>query len=110
MQPSQARVELINSLRKISEEAMCASWYGDMEFIIWDRLERGPSRLGQLALTKDLLQRLSTLSHQAGGWAVFLDEEDEEGENVRFVAEDAWRERFQAWLSRVPESQRPRDR
>lgn len=110
MLPTQARVELINALHKISEEAMCASWYCDIEFIVWDRLERGPSQLGQLALTRDLLQRFSTLSQQAGGWAVFFDEEGEEGENVRFIAGDAWGKRFQEWLSRVPESQRPRDR
>lgn len=109
MLPSQARVELINSLRNISEEAMCASWYDDIEFIIWDRLARGPSRLGQLTLTNELLQQLLTLSQQAGGWAHFFDEEDEGGENVRFIDSDAWSKMFQEWLSRVPEGQRPTD-
>ena len=110
MLPSQARAELAISLRKISEDAMCASWYGDIEFIIWDRLHRGPSRLGQLTLTKDILQKLSTLSQQAGGWVHLFDEEDEGGENVRFIDSDAWDKRFKEWLARVPEGQRPRDR
>lgn len=107
---NQARLELIRLLRKISEEAMCAQWYDDIEFIIWDRLEKGPSRLGQLDVTKTLLQQLSTLTQQAGGWALYYEEEDEEGENVRFIDLISWNKRFQEWSSRVPEDQRPRDR
>lgn len=106
---NQAQADLVKLLRQISESAMCAQWSDDIEFIIWDRLGRGTSHLGQLTLTEDLLQQLLELSQQAGGWVLYGDEPDQRDENVRFIDEDAWSKSFQDWLSRVPEGQRSRD-
>lgn len=110
MTRKQAQSELTNLLRNLSEKATFAQWYGDLEFIIWDRLDKGPSRFGQLELTEDLLRQLSALSQQVGGWVFYRDEADEEDEHVRFIDILAWSDEFQEWLSRVPEEYRPRDR
>lgn len=90
---------------------MSSQWYGDLEYILWDRLDRGESRLGNVKLTTNLLAELSTLSEAAGGWFWFSDEAEEEtGEGLVFIEIAAWRDAYARWLERVPPEARPRDR
>lgn len=106
-----ARADLHDELMRISEEAMSAQWYDDLEFIIWDRIGRGASRLGSITLTKSLLEELLHLSRRAGGWFRYSDEaEHKTGSGLVFVADDKWERMYSEWLSRVPAEARPRDR
>jgi len=63
---NQARLELIRLLRNISEGAVCAQWYNDIESIIWDRLENSPSRLGQINLTKTFFSGFQRSANKQG--------------------------------------------
>lgn len=103
-----AREQLRERLRDVSEAAMCAQWYGDLEFIVWDRLGRGSSRFGQLQLTDELLAQLAELARIAGGWFAAVDDPDVW--EPAFIAREDWLARYEAWLRRVPEAHRPRDR
>jgi hypothetical protein len=90
---------------------MSSQWYGDLEFVIWDRLDQGESRLGNLLLTPELLAELTSLSEAAGGWFSFSDEAEENtGEGLVFVDAGAWKQAYAEWLDRVPPENRPRDR
>jgi len=108
MAPDQARAALQQALLEISEHSMCAGWYGDLEYIVWDRLGRGASRLGQVVLTEMLLARLQRLSEAAGGW--FVSPEDDGIDGPVFVERETWLHMYTGWLLQVPESMRPRDR
>lgn len=106
-----ARTELRNTMMSLSEKAMSAQWYSDLEFILWDRLNGGPSRLGNITLTGEMLEELSRLSTAAGGWFEFSDlAEQTDGDGLVFVANREWVPRYEAWLKRVPPEARPRDR
>lgn len=108
MSPEQARAGLIELLGDISERAMCASWYGDLEFVVWDRLGRGPSRFAQLELSDELLGRLARLSEIAGGWFVWSDAGSDDGPT--FIERERWLAQYERWLLAVPAELRPRDR
>ena len=108
MSPEQARAELIALLVATSEAATCAQWYGDLEFVVWDRLGRGPSRFGQIELGAELLGRLAELAEIAGGWVVYSDDVD--ADNPTFIAHEPWVARYEQWLLAVPAELRPRDR
>lgn len=90
---------------------MSAQWYESLEYILWDRLGRGESRLGNATLTATTLGRLSALSKAAGGWFRFSDgSEEETGEGLVFIDTAAWQDAYASWLERTPAVERPRDR
>ena len=101
-----ARAALLERLRHVSEAATCAGWYGALEFIVWDRLGRAPSRLGQLVLDEALLTELELLARRAGGWFVY----EPDADDPEFIPLADWQPRYEAWLRAVPEASRPRDR
>ncbi len=105
MTPGQARTELRRLMEVLSEEALASQWYGDLEFILWDRLVHGPSRLGNVDLTEDVLIRLHTLSTNARGWLTY----SEDADDLVFIDAEEWQAVYQDWLERVPAAARPRD-
>jgi hypothetical protein len=111
MSNEDTRTELHDELLRLSEDAMSAQWYGDLEFILWDRLGRGTSRLGGITLTEDLLEKLSRLSQSAGGWFYYSDDAEQETiDGLVFIDLNTWDKMYAEWLSRVPAPSRPRDR
>ncbi len=93
-------------LRHMSKASMCAQWYGALEYIVWDRLGRGPSRFGQRSSARTCWPELAALAQRAGGWFVFAWDADE----PEFIALADWLPRYEDWLRAVPEADRPRDR
>lgn len=103
-----ARKDLRDTLEALSQRALASQWYGDFEYILWDRIGRGTSQLGNITLTADSLAELLELSREAGGWFHFCD--DAMSDELVFVHGRDWEAMYEEWLERVPASARPRDR
>lgn len=108
MLPEKARTELRQQLVALSERAMSAQWYDDLEFIVWARLGHAPSKLGNIVLEPDFLAEIASLGQAAGGWFEYSDKAEEEiGDGLIFVTSSDWEAKFAEWLKRVPPEGRP---
>jgi len=72
---------------ELSEEAWYAGWMIDLEYALWDAVERGPRSYGRLLITEEHIARLRQLAAACGGWIQFGDDAPEE----KFVPLDAWK-------------------
>ncbi len=79
-------------MSSVSEEAYCARWLVDLEFILWAELVDPGSGGFRGRLSDGERQGLKTLSEAAGGWVVY----DKDKGNA-FVTLDEWSRRFDAW-------------
>ncbi len=82
---------------------MCAQWYSELEFLVWDGLGREPFLFGNVLLTTELLAKFGGLSKVAGGWFEYSDAaEGQIGDGLVFVDLASWERKFSAWLDRDP--------
>lgn len=107
-----AQKDLRDVLVALSEKALASQWYEDFEYILWDRIGRGASQLGNITRTEASLAELLELSQGAGGWFHFCDDagRDAMADGLVFVHRHEWEAMYEEWLERVPASARPRDR
>lgn len=86
-------------MSELSERALYAGWYDQLEHILWHRAHAvGPSRFGHLQLDSVILARLKELSSAAGGWIHFPDDADEPA----FIELRRWELLHAKWLERYP--------
>ena len=82
---------LVDYMSSLSQEAWCAGWLQDLEFMLWSVLV-GEKCDGRLALTASQVEHLSSLSDGCQGWIV-IDENTEE----KFVPLPEWLRLFADW-------------
>ena len=61
----------------LSEEAYSARWMQHLEYALWLAVENGPRKYGRLAISKEHIAKLISLSKKCGGW-VYWNEQSEE--------------------------------
>jgi hypothetical protein len=85
-----ARFGLLCLMTGISEEAWCASWLVDLEFILW-RAATGDPVEGQMnVVSRRQAELLRLLSEEAGGWWAY-----EDSRGPTFLSTEDWLSRFQ---------------
>lgn len=89
-------------MSELSEEAWYAGWMMDLEYALWDAVERGPRSYGRLEITEQHIAKLRNLSLACGGWVWFPDDAPEE----EFVPLDTWK-RLAAERAADPSREQP---
>jgi hypothetical protein len=74
-------------MSELSERGWHAEWMANIEYALWDAVERGPRDCGQLRLTEEHIARLRELSAACAGWIRF---DDTIGDEV-FVLLETWK-------------------
>lgn len=77
--------ELADYMSALSERAYDAGWVEGLEFALWRAVADDLFKYGQLELSREHAQQLSSLSQRCGGWIVF-DKQHEES----FVTLEQW--------------------
>ena len=80
------RKELAELMSDISEEAYCAGWMQDLEFVLWSALDSGPTEYGRTFICSEKINRLKVLSKKIEGWIFF---DDKLGE--KFITLQEWK-------------------
>ena len=86
---------LADVMSEISENTYCAGWMSDLEFELWEALNRADGTDVGYRLTAGEIERLRQLSEMCGGWIVW-----KSGRCQTFVPFTEWKSRFAAWSSR----------
>ncbi|RZK18098.1 MAG: hypothetical protein EOO56_16735 [Hymenobacter sp.] len=82
---------LSDFMSEISEEAWCADWMEDLEYVLWYAILYGPAHYGRKFISEQTISQLVHLSEGADCWIVFDDDTWKTA-----VALPIWQERFQA--------------
>ena len=80
-----AQRELADYMSALSERAYHAGWVEGLEFALWRAVTDDLFKYGQLGLSCEHTQHLSSLSQRCGGWIVF----DQQREEI-FVTLEQW--------------------
>jgi hypothetical protein len=78
----------------LSENAYCAGWMYDLEYLLWSAVVEGSRRFGAIELGERECARLRRFSTACGGWIIW-----DESEGEKWVPLDVWEERYRAWKS-----------
>ncbi len=89
---------LAEELSGLSERAFHAGWMDGLEYRIWQIVQGGDRRYGQIRLTDDEVAMLRDLSEQLGGWIRFNDDSGSE----EFVDKARWLRIYEEWLRNQP--------
>jgi hypothetical protein len=81
---------LAQLMSEISEEAYFAGWMGGLEYALWDAVQNGPRRYGQITIDAEMIEALRHLSTQCGGWVRYGENEEE------FVPLETWERAYVA--------------
>lgn len=69
MQLTPEALELADFMEMISEDCYCAGWVGDLEFALWEIVQKGEAvEFGKGEITINDIARLKQFSDAAGGW------------------------------------------
>lgn len=82
---------LSDFMGEISEEAYCAGWMEDLEYVLWYAMLHGPGNYGRKLIDEQTILQLKQLSEEAGSWIIFDDDTWETA-----VALPVWQEMFRA--------------
>jgi len=77
-------------MSEISEEAWCADWMDDLEYVLWYAVIHGPANYGRKFIDEQIVLQLKQLSEEAGSWIIF---NDDTWETAVFLP--VWQEMFQ---------------
>lgn len=83
-----AKELLLRLMEEISEDHYCAGWMHDLEFSLWRMTQGGPTAYGMYPVEPEIVERLRTLSADAGGWFRFVGKGLDSG--PAFIATDEW--------------------
>lgn len=70
-----AAQELFDYISELSREAIFASWFVDIEYCLWERMQEGAGQYYMLDVDEDMIQRLKDYSNKADGWWSWEDRE-----------------------------------
>lgn len=77
------QIHLIRLMGDISEDHWSAGWNVDLEYVLWNEI----NRVNAFILTKEEIASLRAASSLADGWGCFPDK----GLEAHFVSLDEWR-------------------
>ena len=60
-------------MSEISEEAYCASWMEDLEYVLWYAILHGPVSYGRKVIDEQIIAQLKRLAEETGSWTLFDD-------------------------------------
>ena len=83
------RFGLLSLMTGISEEAWCASWLNELEFILWRACHGAPAEYGHQTVTPRQAELLRLLSEEANGWWVY-----DSDHGPIFVTKEEWLDRY----------------
>jgi hypothetical protein len=87
---------LARQMSEISEQAFHAGWMGELEYRLWEIVNGGHRKYGQMILTDQEVARLRDLAAATRGWVRFNDETQVE----EFVGRDDWKRIYDEWALR----------
>jgi hypothetical protein len=82
---------LSDLMSEISEEAYCAGWMEDLEYVLWYAMLHGPANYGRKFIDKQTISQLKWLAEETGSWIIFDDNSWETA-----VTLPVWQEMFRA--------------
>jgi len=82
-------MKLADLMSDISEEAYCAGWMANLEYVLWDAVLNGERQYGRYFIKQKDIDALITLSHLTDSWIYFDDDNEETAMPL-----NSWRERF----------------
>ena len=85
--------DLAREMSEISEQAYCAGWMDGLEYRLWEILQGGSKKYGQIRLSDAQVARLRELASKVGGWVRL----DDEAEVEEFVEMADWQNLYEAW-------------
>lgn len=94
---SDTQRELYETMSAISEDCYCAQWMLGLEHAIWGALQDGDRRYGMGEMDAERLERCRELSHELGGWIIWVDDDEVPGLplaewGARFLTMPRWLE------------------
>lgn len=85
----------------ISEEAYCATWMHDNEYVLWGMVQGDiDPYYGMYAVSREEIATLKTLSEDAGVW--FIWDANSTDNEAQPISLDDWSPRYEAWLDARP--------
>lgn len=84
---------LAGEMSEISELAFCAGWMDGLEYRLWEIVQGGSRKYGQIRLTDGQVGRLRELAEGLHGWVWFNDESEVE----EFIEHERWLSAYANW-------------
>jgi len=86
---------LAREMSEISEQAFCAGWMDELEYRLWEIVQGGPRKYGQVVLSDAQVTHLRDLSNKLRGWVWFSDESEIE----EFIGSERWQSLYEGWVN-----------
>lgn len=93
-----AQAALADLMSEISERCYYAGWIQDLEYVLWDAVQKGERKYGHDRISNDDIEALKTLSEKAGVWIVYDDLTEETAIDI-----SSWQKKFQTDVESNPE-------
>src|SRR5678815_306460 len=66
--------DLADFMSQISERAYYAGWMRGLEYALWDAVQNGPRRYGEIEIDSETIRELRRLSTLCGGWVRYSED------------------------------------
>jgi len=74
--------ELADYMSQISEEAYCAGWISNLEYILWNAVTGGKREFGRYLISDKDIENLISFSTKCNSWIIFDHKNDETAINL----------------------------
>ncbi|MEP6466987.1 MAG: hypothetical protein ABJB05_11815 [Parafilimonas sp.] len=89
--------KLADFISDISERCYSASWLENLEYVLWDMLNKGERKYGRDVLTQQDIKQLIQLSNDCKCWIYFDDIKEETAIDI-----ELWKEEFDKTIFQNP--------
>ena len=86
---TEEQLKLADLMSCISEEAYCADWMANLEYVLWDATLNGGRKYGRYFITQKDIDQLIALCEITNSWIYF----DESGGETA-IPVNQWQEKF----------------
>lgn len=87
---------LVGEMSEISERAFHAGWMDGLEYRLWEVVQGGPRKYGEIEISDAQVARLRFLADTLDGWIWF----NEESGIEEFIDRDRWQRMYSTWSHR----------